>query len=197
MEIEISMDSIIPQINNGYLKEAEMFEEFLKKNSNIQVSANWDHYHELLEQNILEALHKFKSIRKIWGFHLPLPKEGFKGVYFCLGDDGTHLSIDGSIYCSEKDWAANADYYAKDLDVFNILFHLMNEIEVKETEEINANKILFMFLVFVICKTLSQSRNIKGLINTSIVIGYSAGEMLMLGEYCNKVFNQNIKLLGY
>ena len=103
------LNILFEHIKNN-IKSCPDFEGFFESINCKIVGFPWDHYQKMLCNEILRSLNNLKP-----NSNLPvIPKEGLRGVYFCLGDDGYHFSIAGSLYFDEIDWAANADFYHKD-----------------------------------------------------------------------------------
>jgi hypothetical protein len=119
--------------------------------------------------------------------------EKTKGIYFCLAGDASDLSIHASLYSNETDWAANAKYYNPiNTTVFEKLSTKLGEIFLKSDV---TQEILYSFAAFTLLKTLKTINNLQFLANATIVLGYSDGDELILGQYLNQQFIENIELI--
>jgi hypothetical protein len=167
------------------------FKEFLVANNQFQ-DLSWEEYQDFLSKQIIGVLNNFKNIVSIDKKNR-IPKEGLKGIYFCVGDNALSLDIAASLYFNEADWAANADFYQ------HIDQKMINEIAFKlkrlNLEEKTIANILCCFLVYVINRSLKKIENISELSNTGIAFGYSDGDELILGHFENGKFVENITII--
>lgn len=151
----------------------------------------WNDFQAELRKSIKESLLTFNVEAKAFGNKIPA--SGFKGIYFCLGDDCRSLAIGGSYYFNEEDWAANAEIYAEHPDDYEIVHRLSCELEgfAREEEE----SIIYLFVAYTLVHLLMEGCNIPFLINTGIAIGYSDGDEVILGNFENSKFIPGIKLI--
>jgi hypothetical protein len=121
--------------------------------------------------------------------------EMLKGVHFCLADDARHFSLHGSIYYNEEDWAANADYgYSDDM---NLLTELSDELIAMKLDPQLVQDIVYIFTAFVLLKTLRTSNNsMQAIANVGLALSYCDGDYLILGDFVNHLFRENIKIIS-
>lgn len=170
-----------------FLEEGE--KSFLK-------NLNWGLWVTKLIKVIQGQLDAFKGILSLEG--KPLPKQGLKGVYYCLGPTGDNISVSGSRYFGEEDWAARAEYYP---DYEDDNFFLLNDIKCEIDSEYsypneNVDNLALILVAFSIIKAMKTKKPIKEIGNASIAMGYSDGEELMIGSFKKQKFAKEIKVIS-
>lgn len=151
----------------------------------------WDEIQKSLSELIITGLSNFiDSAGQPPSAVLP---KYLKGVYFCLADDALHFSINGSLYYNEADWAAGTDYsYNDNNDLFTqqskrLASLLMNS---QITQDL-----LYMFVAFTLLKTLRTIDDIKDVANAAMALGYSDGDILILGHFLDQQFSEHIEIV--
>jgi hypothetical protein len=183
------------------LNICENFREFLEKNSIREIDCQifelpWAEYQKFLSAQIVTAINKFKNTQSVnKNNKIYIPKEGLKGVYFCVGDDAFSLGIFGSLYYNEEDWAANAEFDQK-IDG-KIIVEITNKLKLLGLEKESIPDVRCCFLVYTVNKTIRQMENIDTIKNASVVFGYSDNNELILGYFKNGKFVKDIKFGGY
>lgn len=154
---------------------------------------SWDDYQARLKSVIEKLLFEFEAEAQSIGNEVP--SSGLKGIYFCLGDDGLTLSVGGSLYFNEADWAANAKFYVDDQqdEKSEIIMDIAYKIEQLTTKEIES--IIYLFVAFTLLDLLKEVKNIPHLISTGVAMGFSDGDELILGYFKNADFVLDIQVI--
>lgn len=186
------------QINDDIIS-SECFEMFIRKNKTEMLpkieGVSWNHYQTTLSNIITKEFQSFKVTKSCSDKTSFIPSAGVKGVYFCLGDDGYSLSISGSLYVNESDWAANAEFYPQAVEYPDKIFHhISKELISHNINETDITYILFLFTLFTICKVMPKLENIPEVKNALIVLGYSDGDEFILGKFTESKFELNINV---
>jgi len=141
----------------------------------------------------------FKNFKSTLGFdtNSHIPKEGVKGVYICLGGDARNLFVAGSLYFNEEDWAANADFYPDTAyDKSSFLWDVAEELEDCGLAQNSIDNLLCILIAFSTIDILKQAKKIKEISNASIVMGYSDGDEVILGNLKNGIFKEYLKVIS-
>ena len=126
-----------------------------------------------------------------------------KGVYICLADDASTLTVAGSLYFDEEDWAANADFYSDDYDLCDRISNIREQLDdaLRDIiEEKYIEYIVFGYLAYLCYIYLPSLNLIEVMKNSGFSIGYSDGGEVTIGSYHNGVFVSNlidIEVVGY
>jgi hypothetical protein len=151
----------------------------------------WDEIQKRLRELIITALRNFTDSAG-QSPSVALPKI-LKGVYFCLADDARHFSAHGSFYYNEEDWAASADYSYQ--DSAELFMQLSDDLASLQLDAEVIRDLLFMFAAFTLLKTLRTINNIKDVANAAMALGYSDGDILILGHFLDQQFNEHIEIV--
>jgi hypothetical protein len=155
----------------------------------------WAEYQESLTNCIIKSVNKLSECEDVPP-GISIPKTGLKGVYFCIGDDGSSLDIGGSLYFDEEDWAANADFYPDSKDASDLLINISKSITPNLKHwEINypiVYEIMYIFSAFTIFHTMKHLENKQEIFNCGIAMGFSSGGELTLGHFINGKFKENL-----
>jgi hypothetical protein len=152
---------------------------------------SWGDYQARLKSNIEKSLFEFEAEARDDGDEIP--SSGLKGIYFCLGGDCMTLSIGGSLYFNEADWAGNAKFYLSERNERAIIMDIADKIEQLTTKEIES--IIYLFVAFTLLDLLKEVKNIPHLISTGIAMGFSDGDELILGYFKNAEFVLDIQVI--
>ena len=150
-------------------------------------------------QNALNSLERTISLET----KEPPPPESLKGVYFCLEDDARALTIAGSMYFDEEDWAANADFYSDDCELCDRITNLRKQLDNalgEIIEEKHIEYLIFSYLAYLCYNFLPSLHLSKVLKNSGIAIGYSDGDEITIGSFYNGTFVPNlvdVEIVGY
>lgn len=158
------------------------------------LSFSWEEHINTSKTYLQNALNSLERIISLESKELP-PPESLKGVYLCLGDDARSLTIAGSLYFNEEDWAANADFYSDDYELSDLIINLREQLDnvVGEiVEEKYIEYLIFSYLAYL-CYTFSPSLHLSKVLKSSgIAIGYSDGNEINIGSFSNGTFVANL-----
>lgn len=191
--------------NDSLIKGAmslNAFKDFIKKiicSGKLDISKAldlpWEDYQASLSDSVLQSLNNFKKTKGQISDTF-ISSEGLKGIYFSLGDDGLSLSIGGSLYYNESDWAANADFYPEKSENIDRLFLLISKnLILFRLDKKTISELLYLFSAFTINKTMQLAENITEIANAGIVLGYSDGDELILGHFVKNKFIANLSVV--
>ncbi|MGQ3891071.1 hypothetical protein [Legionella sp. CNM-4043-24] len=151
----------------------------------------WDDIQKILSEYIITGLRELTdSAGQSPDVVLP---DSIKGVYFCLADDARHFSIHGSLYYNEIDWAAQADYdYKGSNELFTQLSDALRSLSlsIEVTQDL-----LYLFAAFTLLKTLRKIDSIPDVANAAMTLGYSCGDILILGRFIDQAFHEQIEIV--
>jgi hypothetical protein len=172
-----------------FIKKIEMFDS-LGGDKILQLP--WPDAQTKLTALIVESLTHWIVINET-----PVPEEGLKGVYFCLGYEGAYLDICGSLYFNETDWAANADFSPRDNgeEILQLMLYLSSNLLSIPLPSNKITDLMYLFVAFVINKAMEQAGNIDAIAHAGISLGFNDGDELILGHFVNKKFVQDIKII--
>ena len=155
------------------------------------LTEDWKTIEEALSTAIKNGLNSLKTDTS----NLTVPDAGLKGVYFCLGDDARSLDISGSLYYNEMDWAGNSDFYGDTGDVWKILDTLIDNLKEHGVNHTTSEYVVFLLMSYLVLKTLPDFPTSYLLKNAGMAIGFSDGDELLLGYFCDGKFTRDIKLV--
>lgn len=152
----------------------------------------WETYQAQISEQIINALRSLKDTDGL--DKVKLPKNGLKGIYFCIGYDALSLDICGSLYYNEKDWAANAGFYPE-INVETVMKIIEKDLILLNLNKQITKDMICCFMLFTINQSMSGAGNIEEVVNAGIAFGYSDGDELILGKNINGIFTNDIKII--
>lgn len=175
-------------LKNSCIEQYISSSSFRRLSKNVALINKISLFSQKLVQHTLQGLQNLTSDDEL------LPESGLKGVFFCQGDDGLSISIGGSLYAHEEDWAANATFYSN-IDDMGCEFIDLEEIlnGTMNTEE--AYFLLRMISIFSIHKALNEAPRMKETLNTTMVVGECSGDEIILGYTLNGIFHKKIRII--
>lgn len=179
-----SQANFLSFLNNVWKEDAKQF-------NNLEIS------HKELEDiglNLGKFIKNNLNTLKTGTPNLEAYNEGLKGLYFSLGDDGRSLSIGGSIYYNEIDWAANADFYQQE-DAWETLDPLIDTLTEQRLPREIIKYIVLLFLSYILLKTLSEFQPNYLIKNAGVVVGFCNGDELILGHFKDGQFTNKVKFI--
>ena len=161
-------------------------------------TVNWDEKASMIIPEITKPLYQIKQWESC-EFGVKVPNEGLKGIYFWIGDRDFLNSFQGSLYFNEDDWAANAHFSPGECETYYVFESVADSLDYLDISEDKIEEIMVSFSVYTILRALNKCLKIPEILNAAMVIGYSSGDELVLGEFIEGRFFQNLTLIdgGY
>jgi len=186
------MDVLVDYEEYLHLSFQKPIANSIKERKNKLSIVSWQKYENKLREAVIESLQKFTPVAA----NNVMPESGLNGVYFCLGDNGGVLQIAGSIYYNEKDWAANADFYAECDGACSILEEISELLRSEDLEREYIETIEYFFISFVLYRLMHNIDVHDNLANAGISLGYSDGDELIIGHFQNCNFVGELKVIN-